>query len=228
MIRAIKIILLLFLVGAAPVVGAMSSNEAICQRMTEMFALDTTRCEIEILSNPLRSADLQPSQVVIRPLTSKKPAGLFTVIADVMRGGEVLESGQVRMRIHIYEDVLVVLDKLRRHDPVSAEVVALERMEVTNLREQPLVSLEALDDIRARRNLRRGDILTTGDVEPVPDVEYGREIKIVYNNGPCTITALGKSLQAGMAGEYIKVRNVSSGKMIIARVVNDNTVAVDP
>ena len=65
-------------------------------------------------------------------------------------------------------------------------------------------------------------------MEQVPDVESGREVSIVYNAGPCRISALGVVLQKGMAGDYIKVKNKSSGKIVLARVVDESAVAVDP
>jgi flagella basal body P-ring formation protein FlgA len=38
------------------------------------------------------------------------------------------------------------------------------------------------------------------------------------------ITAFGKAMQDGRAGEYIKVRNVDSQRIILARINEDGTV----
>ena len=47
-------------------------------------------------------------------------------------------------------------------------------------------------------------------------------------DGLCRITSAGVSLQSGMAGDYVKVKNKGSGKIILARVVDGAAVAVDP
>jgi flagella basal body P-ring formation protein FlgA len=39
-----------------------------------------------------------------------------------------------------------------------------------------------------------------------------------------SVTAVGKAMQEGRAGEVIKVRNVDSQRMILARVGEDGTV----
>jgi len=127
-----------------------------------------------------------------------------------------------------YESVLVLTDRIRRHETLGPEKFALKEMDVTSLREKPITSATSLADMRTRRNLRRGDILTSGDIEPIPDIESGRDVTIVYSSGLCRITTEGRTLQSGMAGEYVKVKNKSSCKIIIARVVNGTAVAVDP
>ena len=87
-------------------------------------------------------------------------------------------------------------------------------MDVTNMVEQPVTLIEDVVGLRTKRNLRRGDILTFKSVELIPD-------------GVCRISATGVVMQEGMAGDYIKVKNKSSGKMVIARVVDAGAVAVD-
>lgn len=47
-------------------------------------------------------------------------------------------------------------------------------------------------------------------------------------DGLCRITAAGVALQSGMAGDYVKVKNKGSGKIILARVVDGTAVAVGP
>ena len=53
-------------------------------------------------------------------------------------------------------------------------------------------------------------------------------LSFVYIDGLCRITATGVALQSGMAGDYVKVKNKGSGKIILARVVDGTAVAVDP
>ena len=88
--------------------------------------------------------------------------------------------------------------------------------------------MEEIEGYRTKRNLRRGTILTTAAIEPIPDIEAGRELSIVYIGGLCRITTAGVALQSGMAGDYVKVKNKGSGKIILARVVDGTAVAVDP
>ena len=65
-------------------------------------------------------------------------------------------------------------------------------------------------------------------LERIPDIERGRDVAIVYIEGMCRISADGRTMQSGQAGDYIKVKNKTSGKIILARVVDATAVAVDP
>ncbi len=229
--RWLKISILLWLLTMITAFAAappMPCDEAIVQKMFAMYRLDTSTYRIEVLSNRLKTPTVSPDDITIYPLTQKEPLGLFSVNVKVWDGGKEVESGQVRMKIKQFAEVLTVAEKIRSHEPLSADKLTLRRMEVTNLHERPLQDITEIEGYRARRNLRRGMILTAAAIEPIPDIEAGKEVSIVYVNGLCRITAVGVALQTGMAGDYVKVKNKGSGKIILARVVDGSVVAVDP
>ncbi len=226
-ITVVCAIAFVWLMTPAPA-GAVALDDAICIRMAELFDLDTANYRFELVSNRLKSTEVDLEDLSLTPMTQKQPLGLYSVKVSVMKDGRMVESDQVRLRIRKFREVLVSLDRIGRGDELSFDKVALRRMDVTDLHELPLLSVAELEGLRARRNLRRGSILTSGDVEPVPDVEVGRDVTIVYDDGLCRVTAEGTALQAGMAGEYVKVKNKGSRKIVIARVVDQTAVAIDP
>ncbi len=209
-------------------VPSMSTTEIIVDEIMTSYGLDPETYEIEVLTNQLKTESLDGRQLTFRPLSQKDPIGLFTILATIIENGEEVETNQVRMRIKKYQTVLVVKDRIKRSDALSPDQFGLERMEITNLTEQPMESPEAIKGYRAARNLRVGTILTSGAIEPIPDVESGRETLIVYNDGLCKITAAGIAMQSGITGDYIKVKNKATKKIIVARVIDENAVSVDP
>jgi flagella basal body P-ring formation protein FlgA len=217
-----------FTLALASTAIAASCDRVIVEKMTTMYSLDTSSYEIEILSNPLKTASTNADNIAIRPLTQKEPLGLFTVMVKVIEEGDVVESGQVRMKIRQFDDVIVLSDKIKSREPLSKDKLVIKRMEITSLHEKPLRSIKALNDYRTKRNLKKGTILTTAAIELKPDIEPGREVSIVYVDGLCRVTTAGVALQSGLAGEYVKVKNKTSGKIIVARIVDETAVAVDP
>jgi flagella basal body P-ring formation protein FlgA len=207
---------------------AMTVESLATQWMYHTYGLDTSSYEIEVLSGPFELEDLSDIELDIRPLTQTEPLGLFTVLVEATKNGTVIKRGQVRMRIRKYDEVLVTADRLNRHDAITEDNVEIKRMEVTSLREQPFGSLEELAGFRMQRNLGRGKILTSGAVEPIPDIDVGQEVTILYSEGLFSITAPGRSLQAGLRGEEIRVKNTASGKVVSGRIVDNNAVAVGP
>ena len=189
-------ILAVFLVISLCGTNAMSSadyEQKVVDAMMSRFELSPETYEIEILSNHLKVEPLDEYELDLRPLTQKEPLGLFTVMATVSDGSGKVGSGQVRMRIRKYATVAVAADRITRSDLIDTTMLTMQRMEVTNLVDAPLSSLAEAEGFRARRNLRKGTIVTMSALEAIPDIERGHETLIVYSDGLCRITATAGS-----------------------------------
>ncbi|MFQ5498444.1 MAG: flagellar basal body P-ring formation chaperone FlgA [Candidatus Zixiibacteriota bacterium] len=209
-------------------VAASQPNKALADKAYDYFGLNTNYYEVSIVTSSLKSEDITAEQLTFRPLSHREPLGQLSVDATVWHNGRKVESGLIRLDIRRFAEVLVVRDRILRSRPIDPDQVELKRMDVTKLQEQPIKSISALAGHRARRNLSIGKILTTGALEVQPDIEVGREISIVYDDGLCRVTAIGVARQSGTVGSFIKVKNKASGKTILARVVDKNAVAIDP
>jgi flagella basal body P-ring formation protein FlgA len=208
--------------------GTLERDRVLIEKLVGDFGLDTLWYEVAVDYCNLKTDDFAADHLQLRALTRGEPLGTFSVTATVTDGVRVIESGRVRFGVRKYAEVLVLADRVGRAELLTESHVRTARMDVTNLRERPVALFDEIDGYRARRNLSRGSIVTTGDVEPVPDVESGREVTIVYNDGRCQISTPGIAMGTGSAGDYIKVRNSTSGKVLVARVVDGTAVAIDP
>ncbi len=220
--------LLLVLLLTSQVSWAIDPDEAIRQMAVRTFALDTAVNRVEVLSSQIKASDVALTELSLRPISQKDPLGLFTVVATVTRDGRILECGQVSLRIHKFAEVLVAQTSLRRHDLPSETQFSLQRMDITSLLEQPVSAFETIEGLRMRRNLAKGQILTTSAVEPVPDIEVGREVSIQCSNDLFTIATAGTAQQSGRVGDVIRVKNRTSGKLVQARILDNSTVAIAP
>ncbi|MDH4238463.1 MAG: flagellar basal body P-ring formation chaperone FlgA [Phycisphaerae bacterium] len=63
-----------------------------------------------------------------------------------------------------------------------------------------------------------------GPVKPAVIVGRNQNVVIRIERPPLLVTAIGKTMQEGRTGEYIKVRNLNSQRIILARVKEDGTV----
>jgi len=220
--------IILLMIGLGGSAGAGTTDEAVLEHMLALYELDTTVYEIEILSNPLADEPVAVGEFSIRALTRSEPLGLFTIVGTIERDGEEVASGQIRMRVRKFESVLVLVDRVQRDRELRPEMFELRRKDVTDLKERALTDSDQLVGFLARRNLRRGQILVSGDLAPIPDIRSGSEVSIVYQNGFCRVTAPGQALQTGLSGDYIKVKNMATKKIITARIMDGSEVQVDP
>lgn len=63
-----------------------------------------------------------------------------------------------------------------------------------------------------------------GPVKPEVVVKRNQNVVIRIERPLLLVTAIGKAMQEGRTGEYIRVRNVNSQRIILARVKDDGTV----
>ncbi len=227
-IYKIFLILIFFLMSGSVFSAVEDNSQIIFDELVNMYELNSDNYKFEILNSYIDLNKLTSGNFTIKPITQKDPIGIFSIIVEIYKSGKATESGQVRLKIRKYQDVLIASDKIKRQSLFDDNNVVLSRTEVTSLNEKSLIDLSLLVGYRAKYNLRKGTILTMSTMELIPDVESGKEVSIVYNAGLCRISAQGVVLQKGMAGDYIKVKNKSSGKIVLARVVDNTAVAVDP
>ncbi len=218
--------LLLLSFGAA--VLAESSRDIIVRKVYETFDIDKSMNTIEIVTDEIKSKNFSYSQISVKPLYQTTPIGRFAIVLKIARDDSKLETEQIRLHIRKYAEVVVVGERIKRFDDISLGNISIQRKEITTLREDPLTSIESLTNMRARRNIAKDKILTKGDIELNPVVKSYSDVHIVYVSGLCKITTAGKALQDGYAGELIRVKNKSSGKIVFARVIDMKIVRVDP
>jgi flagella basal body P-ring formation protein FlgA len=221
------LLVLIFLTLSAVTAMAGQVDEAIVMKMISEYGLDSGEYDVEIIANHLDVTSLTTDELSFQPISNKEPLGLFTVLAAVERDGKIISKGQVRVKIRKFENVVVADDKFSRHDMIDATKLVLKRMEVTSLLQQPVKELDGLENFRARLLIRKDQIITTNLIEPVPDIEVGHEVTIILESHLMQITAPGRSMESGSKGDEIRVKNNATGKIIVARVVSQNSVKVE-
>ena len=85
---------------------------------------------------------------------------------------------------------------------------------------------EALEGKVAKRTLLPGRMIPTGSVRPAWLVEPGRPVQALFVHGPLEIAVSAVALQAGAAGDMVRLRNVDSGATFSGIVMADGTVRV--
>ncbi len=78
----------------------------------------------------------------------------------------------------------------------------------------------------ARRTLLPGQPIPSNSVGEPTVVANGTKVRIIFEEGPLHISALGTALQSGSAGDIISVRNIASGLTVSGTVLADGSVQV--
>ncbi|PSJ63334.1 flagellar basal body P-ring formation chaperone FlgA [Kumtagia ephedrae] len=92
--------------------------------------------------------------------------------------------------------------------------------------EGAVVALTDLEGKVARRTLLPGRYVKVNALREAYLVEKGVPVEMVFVSGGLSISATAVSLQAGAAGDMVKLRNADSGKIVSGIVMADGTVRV--
>ena len=87
-------------------------------------------------------------------------------------------------------------------------------------------SAEELEGKVAKRTLLPGRYVSTSALREAYLVEQGAAVQVLFVAGPLTISATAVTLQAGSAGDLVKVRNIDSGKVFSGTVMADGSIRV--
>ena len=166
------------------------------------------------------SKDIKLSTRLARSSAGNQAKVQIAVLAD----GKEIGVREVTFRLKYNCRRVVTLVELGAGAVINAENVKIEKS-VSNYPEP--AGWRPPYGLVTRRKLPANTVIRPDMIGPVkPAVVVGRNQRVVIRieRPGLLVTAIGKAMQDGRAGEYIKVRNVDSQRIILAKVNEDGTV----
>ncbi len=185
--------------------------------------------EVKIVSIQVPKAVKLPRGKV--SLVIKRPPGVrlrgkTPLQARVFVNGSVARQIRVVADIRLFAEAVVVTRPLGRRQPLTRNLVALRKVEVTRCPKGFFSSLKQVLGMRSRSALPMDTILAPGMLEAVPVVKRGDVVKMIAESNGLRITTQGICREAGAPGQRIRVTNAKSRKEVFAEVVDATTVRV--
>ena len=185
--------------------------------------------EVKIVSIQVPKAVKLPRGNV--SLVIKRPPGVTlrgktALQAMVLVNGTMVRRIRVVADIRLFAEAVVVTRPLGRRQPVTRDLVALRKVEVTRCSKGFFRSLKQVLGMRSRSALPMDTILAPGMLEAVPVVKRGDVVKMIAESNGLRITTQGICREAGAPGQRIRVTNAKSRKDVFAEVVDATTVRV--
>ncbi|MGZ5049744.1 MAG: flagellar basal body P-ring formation chaperone FlgA [Methylobacter sp.] len=129
--------------------------------------------------------------------------------------------------IKTYQMVVVSTRLIQRGEIVTPQHLAVERREVTNLREDFVTQKEQIENKQAARQLDAGTILSPRHFVEPKLIKRGDKVIISTAKADFSIKMSGIAMMDGVKGQMISVKNQSSGRIINATVVEPGLVSVN-
>jgi len=121
------------------------------------------------------------------------------------------------VRAHVSAKVAVAVATVPAGKPLAATDLIAERHDVTAMPDT-VADPEAAIGMASRRALRAGDVLRQSLLAAPVLVRRGDAVSIVVRKAQIEISMAGEAMEAGTRDALVRVRNVSTGNIIRARV----------
>lgn len=134
--------------------------------------------------------------------------------------GQTLE---LLLRAQLSAEVLVASQSVAAGRALGEADVELQRRDITNAPDA-VSQLDAVLGLSPRSSLRAGQILQKRQLQAAVLVRRGEKVRILARRDGIEVQAAGEALEPGARDAQIRVRNVASGRVITARVLEAGLV----
>ena len=115
---------------------------------------------------------------------------------------------------------------VQRGETISPADVIVERLPVSMISDDAIVSVEAVAGMAARRALHPGQALRNGDVMAPILVRRNDVVAIVFERPGLMLSVRGRAVSNGARGDVIAVTNLQSNHILQAEITGPGTVTV--
>ena len=182
------------------------------------------KARIEIIS--ITSQKKVPPNSVVSLVDGKKPLGVVPLRFDWDENGALLSAfGSARVKVTC--PIAVSKQVLQSGDRLDKNLVEFIEKDLSlYLWNGFFSSEEQLKGIQIRSYTPSGTVLSSFNTEPLKVVLQGQMVELQYKKESLKVSARVKALRDGRVGEWISVQNLSSKKILQARVVGMGEVSL--
>lgn len=175
-------------------------------------------------------------------IVGKAPAGLDADALDIQKLDYDTASGRfvatlklpsgrlfgLQGKVEAGMDVPVLNRVVMPGDVVNNEDIAFVRLASSRVARGSLTDANEIVGFSAKRQLRAGIALRSGDLEKPIVIRKGDSVTMIFRAPGIEVTSRGKAMTAGGLGDTVAVVNTQSHKQIDAVVTGAGAVSVSP
>lgn len=153
--------------------------------------------------------------------------GETNFVLKLYNSGVLFREESIRVRIEVLWEFVASVKNLGRYCVIGANDVSLQKKWVRSI---PSNSISHIDEVVGKLlcvSVRPNTEITGNMLREVIAVKRGKMVQVVLDNGAISITTTGMAEENGAEGSFVKVRNISSNKIIYAEVVGESKVKVE-
>jgi flagella basal body P-ring formation protein FlgA len=187
-------------------------------------SVGTLEVEVGYLDSRLRLAPCEGPFDLSVPGSRSPEVGNVTV--GVRCPGPTPWSLYVPVQVAAHDDVVVLASPVARGEVITADMLRVERRDVSDLIGEYYRDPEAVTGKRAGQTLPPGRVLSRLWLSAPLALRRGQEVTLLAGSGGFQVRRAGKALADGAVGERIRVENLSSRRVVEGTVTARGHVRV--
>lgn len=149
--------------------------------------------------------------------------GVTTVQIEIKVDDSPRMVFNVAYKIRRFASIVIASKDLRVGDIAETQFFGLERREVLRNVEY-IYDFNELNGLELKRSIAMGTVMQKSMFSNATLVTKGSNIIVLVQSGRVKLNVIAQALQNGSIDEWIRVRNVHTGKTFIAKVIDKDTL----
>ena len=186
--------------------------------------------EVELRFTSVRAPEkiILPTGDLKYTVTPSKPGILgsssFSIIFQV--DGKTVKNCTVRGKLEAMAEVVVAGVNMRKGCIITADQLNIARRDISKFN-KPFQTIDHVVGMQVKRTIRAGKTIDNRNVELPPVIKKGEPVKIVASRGSLQVSTNGIAIMDGRPGQFIRVKNINSSKLIYCKVDSAGIVSVE-
>lgn len=145
---------------------------------------------------------------------------------EFRKNGELIKRLEIPVIIKIYKNIPVAIRQLKNNAVISNNDFTQVKKDITYYSDKELLNPLELIGKKVKRNIKKGDIITTASLEREMLVHKGDKVLILAQSGAVRISSTGKALQDAAFGQAIRIKRDGSQGILQGSVAKDGSIYI--
>jgi flagellar basal body P-ring formation protein FlgA len=175
------------------------------------------------------SIDVPTGEVEVRTKSGivKDLFSPFSVSIEILVDGRVVKRISAMAQVEAMMPVIIAARDIQPNERIKETDVQIETRKLEKVVTSYFRDFSKLRGADASRPIAKGEIITNTSVVAGLVVKAGDHVRIVYQSGKMQIAVKGEAKASGRIGERIQIKNLQSGILLQAIIVDEGLVQVN-
>ncbi len=198
-------------------------KETLLGAIRDYIAAKYPNLKIQRVYLSFRPISLQKGRYTISIQLSSQTFSHLYLLMQIRSDGEVIATIRPTVAIVRYGDLPFAARDIPKGKLIDESDFVLKRERLRSFASHILHPNQLIGQV-AKRTIKAGQLIREYMVEPNYAVKKRKQVKVVYQKGAIRIELLGLALENGRVGDIIRVKNLSSNKVLRCKVLSRGIV----